>query len=122
MYCPSKRPNHKQRRMIMVHTLAKQTLREILADTIRDSSGLAPGALADAILATLHIYAPKSYVDERIDLDSDSKYTAIAKEMILAHAFDIADWEVAHAYPRLSSDEIAIVGDLIGQSSVTVEF
>lgn len=107
----------------MSHTLAKNTIREILADTLRDHRGDAPGDQADALLETLRTYAPRSFVDERLDLSGKtSRFEDIAKEMILAHSFDVAQYEIHAAYPRLSNAEVQVIDDLIGQATVTVVF
>jgi hypothetical protein len=108
--------------MRVAHTLTKNVLRELIADTLREHWGQAPGDLADAVLNTLKTYAPKSFIDERRDVDAEEKYVEVAREMILAHAFDVAEWEIKAAYPRLSDMEVEAVDDLIGQARVTVEF
>ncbi len=106
----------------MVHsTLTRNVLRELLADTIRSTPGAAPGDLADQILETLHTYAPKAYVNERLDLEADDKLVEIAKSMIQTAAFDVEEWQIRHAFPRLSEQEAQAVNDLIGMASVTVE-
>lgn len=108
----------------MSHTLEKLVLREILADTIRENRGAAPGDLADALLETLHTYAPKAYLDARVDVDGspDNKYADIAREMIKTHAYDVAEWEIRATYPRLTETEAAAVNDLIGLSHLEITF
>jgi hypothetical protein len=108
--------------MIMVHTLQKSVLREILADTIRTNAGAAPGDLADQILETLKTYSPKAFIDERVDVEAGDKFVEIARAMITTAAFNIDEWEIKAAYPRLSDEEASNVNDLIGLAGVTVEF
>lgn len=107
----------------MTMTLTKNVLRELVADTLRDHRADAPGDCADALMATLKKYAPKSFTEERIDVESDGdKFQAIAEEMIKVAAFNIDEWEIHAAYPRLTDAEVTAVNDAIGVASVTVNF
>lgn len=106
----------------MTMTITKQALREIIADTLREHRADAPGDCADSIIEVLRSFAPKAFIDQRIDTDSDSKYTAVAEEMIRAAAFNIDQWEIKAFKPTWSDEEIQQVDDLIGQASVTVTF
>ncbi len=107
-----------------MHTLTRTTLRELICDTIRDHRADAPGDCADAVMDVIKAYAPKSFVEERADVDggAESKYNGIAEQMIRAAAFDIDTWEINAAYPRLSDDEVKQVDDAIGMASITVQF
>lgn len=107
----------------MTTTLTKSVLRELLADTLREHRASAPGDCADALIATLHKYAPKSYMEERVDVETDGdKYQAIAEEMIKVAAFNIDEWEIRAAFPRLTDEEASAVNDAIGMASVVVSF
>lgn len=105
-----------------MHTLTRNTLRDLLGDTIRLHRSEAPMDLADQILATLKVYAPKSFVEEHRELTEEDRYSKIAREMILSHSFDVGDWEIKAAYPNLSDAEVQVVDDLIGQAQVVVSF
>ncbi len=106
-----------------MHTLTRTTLRELVADTIRDHRADAPGDCADRVMDVLKAYAPKSFTEERADVDSEGdKYQAIAEQMIRAQAFNIDTWEINAAYPRLTDEEVTAVDDAIGAASITVSF
>jgi hypothetical protein len=107
-----------------MHTLTRTTLRELVADVLRDHRGDAPGDQADALMDLIKTYAPKAFTEERLDVDTspDAKYNAIAEEMIRSAAFDIDTWQINAAYPRLTDEEVRLVDDAIGAASIVVNF
>lgn len=105
-----------------MHTLTRTVLRDLICDTVRGHRAEAPYDLTDQILATLKVYAPKSFIEEHHVLTEDDRYAKIATDLMKSHAYDVADWEIKAAHPLLSEDEIRMVDDLIGQSSITISF
>ena len=105
-----------------MHTLTRTTLKELLASEIRDHRAQSPGECADAILALLKTYAPKSFSEDTVDINADERYTQVAEEMVRAAAFNIDTWEIRAFKPNFSDEEIQAVDDLIGQASIIVSF
>lgn len=105
-------------------TITRTGLREVICDEIRGHRGEAPYDLTDKIMAVLKRHAPKAFIENHIDVDTagDARFEAIAREMILSHAFDVAQYEVHAAYPKLSDMEVQLVDDMIGQAQVVVSF
>lgn len=103
-------------------TLAKNVLRELIADTLREHRAESPGECADAIMDTLRRYAPKSYIEHSVDYTDEDRYTDIAREIMLASSGNVDKWEIQASYPRLTDEEVTLVDDLIGQAEVTVTF
>ncbi len=103
-------------------TITKMALREIIADVLRDHRGEAPGACADEIMEVLHRFAPKSFVNEMVDYSSETRYTAVAEEMIRSAAFNVDTWEIRAFKPNFTDEEVQLVDDAIGSASITVSF
>lgn len=102
--------------------LTRTSLREVVASAIRDHRGDAPGTIADEVMCVLAEFAPKSFVEGRLDLATEEKCAKLAEELIRTKAFDIEKWEINAAYPTLKQEDVDKIDDLIGMASITVSF
>lgn len=105
-------------------TITRTGLREVLCDEIRGHRGDAPYDLTDRIMAILKVHAPKAFVENHLDVDAtgNDRYEKLAEEMIRSHAFDVAQYEIHAAWPKLSDAEVQAIDDAIGMASIAVSF
>lgn len=103
-------------------TITKRALREIIADVLREHRGSAPGECADQIMEAIHRFSPRAFIDEVVDTSGDDRYTQVAREMMLAAACNVDQWEIHAFKPTFTDEEVQLVDDLIGQAQVTVNF